>query len=159
MRKVSRSMLATIAALQSGGHSRRKVKYLREQALVSLVYPSSISDTSSLTASIEGINKSEHSIKDASIFGVSFSGSVKSSRVDFQGPADCYSVGFDFDIEIEHSKTRRVSYGGGVDYFGVNVDFDIEIDKHSISRVGKIAGPDYFVVGLNFSVDITLIRG
>lgn len=39
MRKVSRSMLATIAALQSGAHTRRKVKYLREQALVSGLYP------------------------------------------------------------------------------------------------------------------------
>lgn len=39
MRKVSRSMLATLAALQSGAHTRRKVKYLREQALVSGLYP------------------------------------------------------------------------------------------------------------------------
>ncbi|WPJ21793.1 hypothetical protein [Pseudoalteromonas phage vB_Pun_Y3] len=39
MRKVSRSMLATIAALQSGVHSRRKIKYVREKALVSHLYP------------------------------------------------------------------------------------------------------------------------
>lgn len=38
MRKVSRSMLAAIAALQSGGHSRRKPDYIREVALISGPY-------------------------------------------------------------------------------------------------------------------------
>lgn len=39
MRKVSRLMLATIAAIQGGAHSRRKVMYLKEQVLVSHLYP------------------------------------------------------------------------------------------------------------------------
>lgn len=44
MRKVSRSMLATIAALQSGAHTRRKVRYIRERAMLSNMYPLDIND-------------------------------------------------------------------------------------------------------------------
>lgn len=39
MQKVSRTMLAVVAAIQSGAHTRRKPKYIKEQALVSGLYP------------------------------------------------------------------------------------------------------------------------
>lgn len=38
MQKVSRTMLAVVAAIQSGAHTRRKPKYIKEQALVSYLY-------------------------------------------------------------------------------------------------------------------------
>lgn len=39
MQKVSRAMLAVVAAIQSGAHTRRKPKYIKERALVSSIYP------------------------------------------------------------------------------------------------------------------------
>lgn len=44
MMKVSNTMLAVVAALQSGGHTRRRTKYIREKALISNLYPLSVSD-------------------------------------------------------------------------------------------------------------------
>lgn len=54
MQKVSRTMLAVVAAIQSGAHTRRKPKYIKEQALVSGLYPYFYEETISGAVAFSG---------------------------------------------------------------------------------------------------------
>lgn len=90
MQKVSRTMLAVVAAIQSGAHTRRKPKYIKEQALVSGLYPYFYEETISGSVAFAGGRLFDvPNITDTINGSVAFAGGeLKSTVIDYAQPPE-----------------------------------------------------------------------
>ena len=134
MRKVSRSMLATLAALQSGAHTRRKVRYLKEKALVSYLYPLVNDESVDFGLYLSSINNTVKFPGDALGFGLFVEGSAKTSLYQYNHtPGSIYNAVGGFDVDIELVSGGSYDYSNSSDIYQANGGFFVSIDSVKIN--------------------------
>lgn len=162
MRKVSRLMLATIAAIQGGAHSRRKVRYLKEQALVSHLYPLSTAESTGFGAYLSSINNRINFTPDNSAFDVALTGSIYSNFYDYTKPdVDSYTVAGGFELTLLWEKTKDFEYTEpDVDSYTVAGGFTVDISSYSVTYIThEKADMDSYVISGGFTLGIAITRG
>lgn len=153
MRKVSKTMLAVIAAIQSGAHTRRKPKYIREQALVSGLYPLPYSDSAYFGAKVSSVANQTKTEPDQSVFGLELMGEV-ANRVKNITAHDNYSVSADFLISFTNITTREIGIAADDNYF-TSGDFIFEFSRYSINYINLTPEIETQLLTANFSLAIS----
>lgn len=162
MRKVSRSMLAVVAALQSGAHTRRKVRYLKEQALVSDLYPLATTEITNFGAYISSVNSRVNFDVDRSFFGASLTAKVESNFFDYdESQPDMYSVSGGFELNLFWQRVKNVDYETPLsDSYPVQGGFSLSINKYKISFIDyQEPSRDLYSVQGGFTLNLTITKG
>lgn len=151
MRKVSRSMLATIAALQSGGHSRRKVRYFKQQALVSSLYPFDFVEDVLFGAAI-----TPHKALDAERvnFSAILTASLVSTLFEYE-LADTYKASADFSASITYEAGGAEKQHSESDSYKVSAAFNAVITKSTAQKVIISAADNYAAIA-DFTINVTI---
>lgn len=155
MRKVSNTMLAVVAAIQSGAHTRRKPKYIREQALVSNLYPFQVSDPTGVSAYFGDSSNSTHD--QVNNIYATFSGVLRSSLVDLVSKEndDIYDTKTNFNIDINYQSTSYKELVVDNEIYHSITSFNLTVSKYSINFVDiQPAAPDLYesVTGFNLAI-------
>lgn len=158
MMKVSNTMLAVIAALQSGTHTRRKARYLKEEALVSGLYPIEIGDDSSVLASVPYSLSFKEINSDRSVLSAGLVGEVRSSNVTLDRVLENidYGVGISgFEIDVVRQEIVELDYLSKDDVFysiGISA---FNIDRYSVNFSTIEPGKEDVAYSISASINLT----
>lgn len=151
MRKVSNTMLAVIAALQGGAHTRRKPLYLQEGVLVSHLYPIDARDRSSVYVYC---NTNNHKRRvDVSAVSVVVDAEIFSSKKLYDLGVSAFDGGVDFSIDATLVRSQDAALNI-ISKKTVTVGFDIDLQIKRPVDVETIAKGDY-AASVAFLIDIT----
>lgn len=156
MRKVSRSMLATLAALQSGAHTRRKVKYLREQALVSGLYPMhNLEQVQNLVAKVSSVSndlffpkEEDGQSENSSSVSITMIGKMTTSKKN-KNFIDTYNTAGAIESAVFNvESTRKVSYIEETpDVFTSKASLEFaSFNKYDVNFINQTYNDSYFNV-------------
>lgn len=164
MQKVSRTMLAVVAAIQSGAHTRRKPKYIKEQALVSLLYPLISAQELSVSTNLVGGGKFLGAVKFSSVnhknSNIAIEANLRRTLFNFfmKDPVDAAEYSASAYLEISHSGSRDVDIDTreiGVETANYTATADISLSHYAVTYV-SIEIPDTDAVIYNASASITV---
>lgn len=164
MRKVGDTMLATLAALQSGIHTRRKPRYIKEQALVSHLYPLISTQELSVSTDWVGGGKFLGAVKFNSVNHKNSNIAIEANlrrtlfNIFMKDHADIAEYSASAYLEISHSGSKDVDVDTrevGVETANYTATADISLSHYAVTYV-SIEIPDTDVVTYNASASITV---
>jgi len=141
MQKVSRTMLAVLAAIQSGAHTRRKPKYIKEQALVSGLYPYFYEETISGAVAFAG-----GKLFDAPNITDTINGSVA-----FAGGELIQFGPIEYTIQPETVSGNTVFAGGTLAVYDPEEDIEYAVNAEVTAGVTTFAGGELKIVLVSYS--------
>lgn len=127
-------MLSVMAAIQSGAHTRRKPRYIKEQALVSFLYPITTRESLSVKSSFE---LGAASVKSTLISNQMSSELAASCSASFSRVALSQAY-FGIDVKADKNPVSGTNFIGSALLSSVKVEKGIS-DNVSMSPVGHIA--------------------
>lgn len=155
MRKVSRSMLATLAALQSGAHTRRKVKYLRKEVIASYLYPLRELERSKFNYRYDNVMLVSRNELDRASTKFSFEGEIRNSKVEIHQSIDSYAPSTVFEANITKESVGgpiHIDYG---DSYYPSLTFEAVVASYSITDVIINIDSDSYTPKLSVEINIT----
>lgn len=151
MQKVSRTMLAVVAAIQSGAHTRRKVRYVRQQALVSSLYPFGFVEDALINATITHPKVLD---ADHAHFSTVLTASLVSTLFEYE-LADAYKASADFSASISYVAGMGDKQYSESDSYKASAAFDVAITKLTTQKVMTSAADNY-VASADFTLNVTV---
>lgn len=155
MQKVSRTMLAVVAAVQSGMHTRRKPKYIKEQALVSYLYPLRELERSKFNCRYDKVMLASRNELDRASTKFSFEGEIRNSKVEIHQSIDSYAPSTVFEANM-----TKESVGGPIDIdygdsYYPSLTFEAVVTSYSITDVLINIDSDSYTPKLSVEINIT----
>lgn len=146
------SMLSVMTALQSGMHTRRKPDYIVRKALVSDLYPFSVTEQSTL--SIADLYAPAQATVDTSNFSASLVAVLESKLFSYE-ESDNYNASADFSLSmtiiINNEKETFID-----DNYNASADFSLEISRYTTKTIDLEINDDKYIASADFSLSITI---
>ncbi|WP_417669391.1 hypothetical protein [Pseudoalteromonas tetraodonis] len=154
MQKVSRTMLAVVAAIQSGTHTRRKPKYIKEQALVSGLYPMhNLEQVQNLVAKVSSVSNAlffpreeDGQSENSSSVSITMTGKMTTSKKN-KNLIDTYNTAGAIESAVFTVEgTREVSYIEETpDIFTSKASLEFtSFNKYDVNFINQTYNDSYF---------------